>query len=128
MKLVVWTDNWADEMDVMSVSVFEEKEYQTIIAELEAAPKEFWEQEDYFGRSGEYGDGVSLGVGTNEGIGYRNYQAFRVTLRVSDISQEQTGLLEMWFGSYLAVGIGTCNALAQMYESLQEFLDPEEDE
>lgn len=68
-KLVKWSDNWADEMDLDGFKVFTNEEFEAYI--------QGWK------KAFEYRGSYTMCVGTNEEIEYESFEEFERTLDVS---------------------------------------------
>jgi len=78
--LVIYADNWADEMDVEGSRIFESK------TELDKYFDEFKKQiED---------EGYSFGIGTNEEIEYDTFSDFERAFSIHPITDEEIKVLE----------------------------------
>ncbi len=78
--LVMWKDNWADEIDCMGYTIMDNSEWQDL-------KKEIRKLEEF-----------SISVGSNESIEYENGREFLDNVTEKKISPEELPVLRKFFG------------------------------
>lgn len=99
MKLVIWKDNWADEMNLAGWELFTDEDYADTIADLEAIPSEDWTNKVTYGSQGNFylEPKHEISVGTNEHVGYTGLQDFMKHLTVVDLTDDEAAVIQKAF-------------------------------
>ena len=82
--LVVFQDNWADEMTVSSWQIVDKEEWE----EAEAKFSDLYKDQE-----------VEIGLGSNESIDYKNAEDFLTNVRVVDVLPEEIKAIKRLFGT-----------------------------
>lgn len=125
MKLVIWEDNWADEMYVTNISIVSDEKYQKTIDAINLAPSEFWKQENWNGQ-----EGFSVGIGTNEFVSYPSAKSLLGSLKFFDIDETDAEKINGWIDLRYG-GFGTQDIFGRFLEDMYEWRseqDPPEEE
>ncbi len=82
--LVIFKDNWADEMDIVGFNILtkEQWEYKELEIRETPFPKE-------------------VGVGSNEQITYDNVEQYLAMFTILEISDEEEKTIRKFFGNYM---------------------------
>lgn len=86
MLFIQFSDNWADEMDVEGGILMTQDEYNKFIT---AAKKAFINEKS-----------IDFVIGSNEWITYRNFEEFEGTLKVIEVTDEETEVLKKFHLDY----------------------------
>lgn len=91
-KLIKYSGNWADEMDVDGFRIISDKQFKE------------WEKgwKKTFKEDGEF----TFGIGTNENIPYEDYESFMAEFEVTDITNEEYGAISNLFPTAESYGYG----------------------
>lgn len=98
--LIVFEDNWADEMDIKGSRIMSRKDWEQYINIAEQCFKDLEKynakSEDSIEETENYWDnynGISFWVGSNEEIEYEHFEEFRRHFKVYDLTEVEATLL-----------------------------------
>lgn len=93
VELLIYQSNWADEMDVVGWSLFEDHEATEMMAALEAKDAAWWAES-----SGWNTTGRTYNIGTNEEIGYKSFEELQRDIFIQEITVDDANTLTALFG------------------------------
>lgn len=113
MKIVVLSEDWADEFNADGFEIMTDEQYKEFDKAIEALPDDLEGQEFFFG--------------TNEALQWHTKQQLRDSLKIRDITEEECDTITQALGmngkSYGLFPIST-DALQDIVEDLKEEATP----
>ena len=97
--LVIYRDNWADEMNIQGFQLCDSEQWNQKMESLKAQPESWWAEKIYYASDKFYLSPLhEIQIGTNETVSYESYDALKQVFEVHWVLGDEYFIIHDFFG------------------------------